>query len=356
MNHIELQNETMIKMTMIQKVYNSLILRLLICFCLVSPNSLAARDVLFEGYHKVLSGKQHVGYTVSRYEYDQIAKKFYATIFVKFGALAGNAMESIKAVSDQNMSPLNYEYTTLVIDSGKQSTKKITATFKPFKLTKKEQSKIQKTLKSGETVPKEMLKMTATVDENGKITKVIDDLPRGTFLSYFLVYLMLKSKTGIQTDSKYDYQAIAEEKPKLVDGVAIVRNEEEHLGVKTYVVENKFSDQKFISYVTDKGHVIGVVNPSQSIETQLVAKPSEAIGEFTVPSLIMKNLFGEVPLGVTNIISAKLKEEALKPVTEPAGSKQFGAPAGQGIQSKPAEPTVEKIEKPVPAGKPKDNQ
>lgn len=314
-------------------------------------SSFAGKDVLFEGYHKVLSGKQHVGYTITKYEFDSSTKRFYTTIFVKLGALAGNMMESIKAESDQNLSPISYEYTTLVTENNKPSTKNIQASFKMVKLSKKEQAAAQKKLKKGEKAPTEILRMTATVNETGKKTKIVDDLPKGTFLSYFLVYLMLKSKTGIQTDSKYEYKAIAEEKPKLVDGVAIVRTEEEYMGIKSYKVENQFNDLKFISYVTDKGHVIGVVNPSQSVETQLMAKPSEAVGEFNVPTTVLKTLFGDVPLGVENIVSAKLRAEALKTTTEPAGSKQYGVPAGSGIQNKLPNQTVEQIEKAMPPQK-----
>lgn len=339
-----------------QKIYGRLKVKLFsirLCLCLVfsTSSSLAARDVLFEGYHKVLSGKQHVGYTISRYEFDSTTKKFYATIFVKLGALAGNMMESVKAESDQNLVPLWYEYTTLVTENNKPTTKNIQATFRVRKLSKKEQDAYRKKIKKGEKVPTEALKMTAMVNENGKKTKIIEDLPKGTFLSYFLVYLMLKSKLGIQTDSKYEYQAIAEEKPKLVNGLAIVRIEEDYMGVKSYKIENQFNNQKFISYVTDKGHVIGVVNPSQSVETQLVAKPVEATGDFNVPTTVLKTLFGDVPLGVENIISAKLHQEAMKPITEPAGSKQYGAPAGVGIQTKVPNQTIEQIEKPLPPSK-----
>jgi len=90
------------------------------------------------------------------------------------------------------------------------------------------------------------------------------------------------------------------------------------------------------------------VNPSQSVETQLVAKPADATGDFNIPSTVLKTLFGDVPLGVENIISAKLHQEAMKPITEPAGSKQYGAPAGAGIQTKGPIQTVEQLEKPLP--------
>lgn len=349
-------------MTTNKNIYNSLIFRLFVGLCLVSSSSFAAKDVLFEGYHKVLSGKQHVGFSVYRYEYDAAAKKFYATIFVKVGALGGNMMESVKAISDQKLTPISYEYTTLVTENNKTTTKTIQAEFKKVKLSKKEQAALQKKIaaktsenfKRVDQAPAEILRMTATVKDAGQITKIIDDLPPDTFLSYFLVYLMLKSKSGIQTSSRYDYTAIAEEKPQLVEGIATVRTEEDFNGFKAYKIENKFNGQTFDSYVTDKGHVLGIVNKSQSIETELVAKPNDAVGSFGVPASVFKSLFGDVPLGVENIVSARLQAEALKPVTEPPGSKRFGAPAGVGIQTKsqtpPAEPTVEKIEKPLPTG------
>lgn len=341
-------------MTGNQRTYKALNSILVLFFLLISSDSFAGKDILFEGYHKILSGKQHVGYTISRYELDNQTKRFHAAIFVKLGALAGNMMESIKAVSDQNLTPISFEYTTLVTENNKPATKNIQASFKVVKLTKKEQSLAQKKLPKGEKAPTEVLRMTALVNESGKPTKIIDDLPKGTFLSYFLVYLMLKSKTGIQTDSKYEYKAIAEEKPKLVDGIAVVRKEEEFNGIKAYKIENRFNDQKFISYVTDKGHVIGVLNPSQSIETQLVGKPSEATGDFNVPASILKSLFGDVPLGIENIVSARLHADALKSVTEPAGSKQFGAPADSGIQTKMPTQTIEKLEKTIPIEKGKE--
>lgn len=350
-------------MTTNQKLYSALFFRLFLCLCLISPPSLAARDVLFEGYHKVLSGKKHVGFSISRFEYDPSSKKFYATIFTKVGALGGNMMESIKAISDQKLTPVSYEYTTLVTENNKTVTKTIQADFKKVKLTKKERDALQKKMdaKKAENflkeinnrAPTDVLRMNATVKDAGQTTKIIDDMPPGTFLSYFLVYLMLKSNTGIQTSSRYEYTAIAEEKPKMVYATATVRNEEDFLGFKAYKIENKFNGQVFDSYVTDKGNILGIKNPPLSIESELMAKPNEAVGDFSVPASVLKSLFGDVPLGVNNIASARLQAEALKPMTEPPGSKNFGAPAGSGIQTKSQAPTIETIEKPVPTGKEK---
>lgn len=99
-----------------------------------------------------------------------------------------------------------------------------------------------------------------------------------------------------------------------------------------------------------------MINPASGVEADLVAKPNEAVGNFGLPSETLKTLFGEVPLGTNNVVSKKLKEESLKSMTEPPGSKEFGTPAGSGIISKPTVPQqevstemkVENIEKTIP--------
>lgn len=276
------------------------------------------KEILFEGYFKVLSGKQHIGYSISRYEFDSVSKNFYATIFVKVGALGGNFVESVKAISDNSLVPISYEYNTLVTKENNSN----------------EIKKIEVKFQKG--------KMIGTLFEmnnqfkKGRTQKLDTKIPKGTFLSYFLVYLMLKSQAGIQTESKYTYKAIAEETGKIVDGEAKVLKLEDYNGFKAYKIENEFNGLKFFSYVTDKGDVLGLNNPAQSIQTELVAKPNDAVGSFAVPATNLKSLFGDVPVGTKNIVSQALQSEALKQTTEPAGSKQFGTPANSGIISKPA--------------------
>jgi hypothetical protein len=166
----------------------------------------------------------------------------------------------------------------------------------------------------------------------------------------------IRNTSGLQTGSKYEYKAIAEEKASIAAGEAKVSVMEDFKGIKAFKVENEFDGQKFNSYVTDRGETLGVINPASGVEAELVAKPNDATGSFGLPSDAVKTLFGEVPLGTNNIVSKKLKEESLKTVTEPPGSKEFGTPAGSGIVSKTGVATeevktemkVEKIEKPIP--------
>jgi hypothetical protein len=260
-----------------RKQWQKFVLALFFVICATLTNlSRAGADVLFEGYSKVMSGGVHVGFMVTRYEFDSKKKQFIFTYLMKTNELAGNMLESIKAVSKQDMTPVAYAYTTL---AGAE-TKTIDAKFEGGKIN-------------------------ATIKEGAKISKINKALPKGTFLSYFLVYEMLKGPKGLTPNTKYDYQAIAEEDGTVVKGMAFIKDLEDHNGVKAYKILNDFKDTKFISYVTEKGEVLGAKSPVQSIETVLVPQASLATANFQVPTALLKTLFGDVPVGNKNILAEK---------------------------------------------------
>jgi hypothetical protein len=269
----------------------------------------ARAEVLFEGYSKILSNGTPIGYTISKYEFDEKSKKFTSTYFLKTTGQGAEITESLKASANADLAPLSYAYTSIF---GKE-TKTIDAKFVG-------------------------LKMTAKVKEAGKTKTIRKDLPKGSFLSTFLVYLMLKSKEGLKTDSNYDYQAIAEEDAEVYKGQASVGKEEAYLGLKAFKVQNKFKDVLFVSFVNERGEVLGTNSVSQGISTELVANSTQATAAFPVSAGILKSLFGEVPAGKTNLISKSAKLQPTNP------GKQEGIPQGQGIQIK-AEPAAS------PAGK-----
>lgn len=274
--------------------------KLMFAMLLLFSFSFAQAEVLFEGYSKILSNGTPIGYTISKYEFDAKSKKFISTYFLKTAGQGMEITESLKAYANDELAPLSYEYTSIV---GKE-TKTIDAKF------------------TG-------LKMTAQVKAGGKTTTIRKDLQKGTFLSTFLVYLMLKSKEGLKTDSNYDYQAIAEEDAEAYKGQAAVGKEEAFLGLKAFKVQNKFKDVRFVSFVNERGEVLGTSSTAQGVSTELVADPSQATNGFSTSATILKNLFGEVPAGKTNMLS---KTSNIQPVNP---GKQQGIPQGQGIQIKP---------------------
>jgi hypothetical protein len=289
----------------------------------------AKAQVLFEGYSKVLSAGQHVGYIVNRYEFDQKKKQFVSISFLKTNELGGNLAESLVARAEEDFTPISYQYTTVV---GGQS-KSIDAKFAKGKIL-------------------------ATIKDGAKTEKIDKDLPKGAFLSTFLGYVMAKNPKGISPDTKYDYQAVAEEDAAVYKGVALIKSKEDFNGVKAYKILNEFKGTKFVSYLSEKAEVLASKSPVLSIATEVVAQPSAATAGHNVPAAILKQLFGDVPTGQANEISrnrsagaeplAKASSGSAKTdanptpttVNAPNPGKQYGIPGGKGMQFKGAPATT----------------
>jgi hypothetical protein len=263
-------------------------------------------EVLFEGYSKVLSGGVHVGFIINRYEFNPKTKQFISTSFLKTNESAGGITESLQAFAAEDLQPISYSYTTLV---GAQP-KTIDAKF-------------------------EKGKILASVRDGGKEEKIVKDLPKGTFLSTFLAYVMLKSRQGLKPDTKYEYQAIAEEDAAVVKGIAFVKTPEDFNGLKALKVLNEFKNSKFISFISEKGEVYSTRSPIQGISTELVPQPSMATTNFQLPTALLKKLFGEVPTGQKNDVSKAYQEGKMKtPTPAPPATKQEGVPGGKGLHLK----------------------
>lgn len=279
----------------------------------------AQADILFEGYSKVLLDEKHVGYVVQRYEFDNKKKEFITAYYLKTNQLGGNITESLKARSSANLTPVAYQYTELV---GEKS-KTIDAQFK------------------GDM-------MTATIMDAGKKQVVQKKIPKGSFLSSFLAYVMLQGKEGIKTGVKYSFLAIAEEDAALYNGETYVKGEETVAGISAFKVLNTFKDAQFVSYCTYKGDLIATRSPVQKIATELVATPLEATAGMQLNSNALTQIFGSVPRGMENPVSrrgdvansggqpspAKSKTLLTTPTPSPDSAKADGVPAGQGIQIK----------------------
>lgn len=278
-----------------------------VCSIATAPLTSGAA-VLFEGYSKIKAGDDHIGYVISRYEFDDKKKHFISTYFIKTGKGATETTESLKAIADSELAPISYEYTSL---AGKE-TKTIDAKFKAGA-------------------------MTALVSTNGKGSKIEKKIPKGTFLSTFLVYLMLKSKEGLRSETKYEYQAIAEEDAGITKGQALVGKEQMFNDFKVFKVLNTFKDSKFLSYINDRGEVIGTNAMGTGISTELVATPAEATNGQSYSAIILKTLFGAVPAGTQNVVAQgkKAKPSTLPattinaPVTAPAPATQPETEPGQ---------------------------
>ncbi|MES2769439.1 MAG: hypothetical protein V4596_09865 [Bdellovibrionota bacterium] len=273
--------------------------------------------VLQEGWYQILSGQQHVGYLVQRYDFNESKKQFKFTSFMKTNALGGDVTESVDATASDTFAPVSYQYTTLV---GK-SNKFIDASFK------------------GDS-------MTAKITERGETKTLQEKLKsKEVFLSYFLVYKILQHKTGLKSGLSLEYDAIAEEDAKTSKGYVDVKEMESMNGVEAFKVLNRFKDVKSISHITPIGEVLQVKQPVTGLQLKAATR-EEATKGFPSSDKSIKALFVTVPPDShfsKSVTSAKPKEQAAptdgeKKVefTEPSTTLPKGTtiPPGKGLPPK----------------------
>lgn len=169
-------------------------------------------------------------------------------------------------------------------------------------------------------------------------------IPKGTFLSTFLSYVILRSPQGLKSGIKYDYNAVAEEDAKVQKGVASVKEPEDVKGVKAFKILNEFKQMRFISFATEKGEMISSKSPFMSIATELVADPAAATTGFQLNAQNITLLFGELPKGQTNILSQALSLQGTtaKPTASPNVTPAVKSPAPAVAAPLPTTPTQPK--------------
>jgi hypothetical protein len=284
-----------------------IIINFMVAITAVKP---AAAAILFEGWSKVLISGKHVGYVVQRYDFDEKKKEFRSTHFLKTNAESGGLTESLAARADSSFKPIAYQYTNVV--SGKPTL--IDATFKGDK-------------------------MTAVVTEGKEKKTLKNTLPKGTFLSAFLGYVMLQGKEGLKKGVKYEYQGILEESALVSKGEAYIAEEETVSGIPVFRILNTINGSKFISLATHKAEILGTVSPSAGVQTVLVPTMEEAVAGLTVNSQALIQLFGSMPKGKENEIARR----SLMPAPKVPPAK--ASPASPAVTS----PSPAPVPAPVPA-------
>lgn len=246
------------------------------------PHLAAAKTkTLFEGYYKVLSSNQHVGYYIQRYELDEQKKQFISTYFLRTNAKGGNISESLKAYANQSLKPIKYQYTSL---QGKEA-KTIDANMR--------------TNQRGQKV------LQVKTNDNGKLLVTEKSLDKGTFFSTFLIYLLLQGKKGITPGVKYQFQAVAEEDAKAYHGEVFIQSEEKKMGLDTYKTLYTFKKTQFVNFINSAGESILSISPALGVEGRLVKNPDEATANMPMNKKTIELLFGSMPKGQTHQLNIK---------------------------------------------------
>ena len=252
--------------------YKTLVLFAVLFICLS-----AKAELLFEGYYKVTQFKKHIGFLVLRHELDDKSKNFKTTSFIKLGKGGFDLTESYQAVSDAELAPISINY----LAAGDKKTKTIDVKFKDAK-------------------------MIGNVVEDGKKSKINEKTTKGIFVSSALYYLMLKSKDGLKTDTKFDYAAITEEGPVVMKGSVTVDKKMLTQGsLQLLKITNNFAGSDYENLVTTRGEVVAATTPATSIETALVKNKEEATEGIKLAAGTLEKLFGNTPVGKTNVYFSK---------------------------------------------------
>ncbi|NJL25347.1 MAG: hypothetical protein HC902_09320 [Calothrix sp. SM1_5_4] len=255
-----------------------------------SPAAAFAGDIMFEGFYRVdLAGKQ-IGYAIQRYEFDPKTKTFESTSFLRVKLGDKIMQESLKAKANDKFEPVSYQYTS---QSGEEL-KMIDAGFK------------------GEIMKLKISDGKKARDETHKV-------PKGTFLSTFLLYVMLQKK--LKPNDAFKYSAIAEEEGSSYWGKSWLESKQDKSGGQTvFRILNKFKGEEFISnlaVVPDpkeagkfiKGEVVSTRSPAKNLSTELVASPAQATEGQMVPNKTLVTLFGAMPTGKMNMLATPEKKD-----------------------------------------------
>ncbi|MFN7905916.1 MAG: hypothetical protein ACK5P5_12110 [Pseudobdellovibrionaceae bacterium] len=274
----------------------------------------SSMENLFEGYYKILVGEKHIGYLIARYDYNTKQKQFVAKTFQKIKTDTEEEMQSLVAISDDGFNPIKYEFTSSLKQGQTTKTRTIDAQFKNNK-------------------------MTALFQEDGIKKTITKDIPKGVFLSTFLTYLILKQPKGMTANLSINYSAIAEEDADIYSGKVSTGKLQKMKGFSVLEAKTDYKQNKFTAYITDRGEVMGTVSPLSGVGSELVAQPSEATQGMELNSKILQSIFGEIPLGINNMVAKAARSNSILPTQE--SGKTFGVPPGIGIQIKnPPEKTL----------------
>mgnify|MGYP003394103543 CR=1 FL=1 len=243
----------------------------------------AKAEILFEGYYKVTQFKQHIGFLVLRHEIEEKTNNFKSTSFIKLAKGGFDLTESYVAASTSELAPVSIKY----LAAGKSKTKTTDVTFKK---------------------EKKAVKMVGSTIEDGKKIKINEVVPPGIFLSSALYYIMLRSKDGLKTGSVFDFKAITEEGPVVMDGtVAVDKKMVTQDTLQLLSVTNKFAGPEYSNLITTKGEIISSFTPATSIESVLVKNKEEAIEGITIKPGTLEQIFKNKPEGKINVLQTKGK-------------------------------------------------
>lgn len=248
-----------------------------------SPGFAFAGEIMFEGYYRVELAGKHIGYYIQRYEFDPKGKTFDSISFLRIKIGDDITQRSLKAKANDKFQPVSYQFTS---QDGK-ALKSIDASFK------------------GEV-------MQLKISDGKKLKTETHKVPKGTFMTSFLQYIMMQRPMPL--NQAFKYSGIAEEEGASYWGKAWLSAKEDRNGFVVFKILNSFKNEEFVSKLAAvpdskekdkyvKGEVLGTSLPATGLTMELVNSPNLATEGQLVPNKILLSVFGTMPLGKANMLS-----------------------------------------------------
>ncbi len=254
-------------------------------------NAAQSSQIMFEGYYSIKADGAPIGYSIQRYEFDNKSKTFLNTTFMRLKMGEKVIQESLKAKANNKLQPISYQYTSQIDDQ----LKAIDASF------------------SGQI-------MKLKISDGKKVREETHKIPKDTFLSSFLVYVMLQKKLPL--NQAFKYSGVAEEEGASYWGKAWLKSKETKGKLTVFTVLNSFKGDEFKSQLAAvphpdpnekdkyvKGEVLSTEFPKNKITTELVASPNLATEGQVLPNKTLTMLFSGIPAGKVNLVATPVDKE-----------------------------------------------
>jgi hypothetical protein len=270
---------------------------------LVASASHAAPKAIVNGWHKVLVNGNHAGYLIQDFAFDQKSKQFVATSFSRIQLPGQEIVRSLKAFSNDKLSPVAYQYT----EKSGTSTKLVDA-----------------------VIDKEVLTAKFTINGKEEAPRQFK-LQKGAIHGIFLYLLMITNKTGVKKGTYLSYVAISEDTATPHVGAVDVVDLETVDGLETIKITNTYNNSKTVENITPTAQIVRTKDPFSNIETRLVASQAEAVGGLPFSAESIKILFGQVP---KESFPKPIASTAIEPSSQNPLPKGVGAPPAKGMGPK----------------------
>ena len=238
---------------------------------------------LFEGYYKVSQMDQHIGFIIVRHSVDAKTSQYQIQTYLRLGKRGFDMTETVNTTSDSSLKPLKYSYTGM----DKNKSKIIDLELAIDKKTKAEA-------------------LTGFgVEAKNKLTLSIP-IEKGVFFSSALYPMMLRSPSGIKTDTNFEFSAVAEETAQVHTGSAKIEKNMVTLGnQQVFKAKNSFAGSNYDTFINPTGEILSTNDSTSGIKTELVRNKEEAIQDIKVNKKTIEKIFGAFPEGKINSLHAK---------------------------------------------------